>query len=843
MLLAVGCAGGAHDVAVEGGAPVPAADAAHSTPGETAAPVTVDAAPVLDIPTPPAPAGSRSQRPLASGWRFFLSDTLTGAEAPGFDDGAWTAVSVPHTWDSVRAVAKHTNAWYRTRFAVSPAEAAERVYVLFEGAFQIADVYVNGQHLGQHRGGYTRFLFDATAAVKAGSDNLLAVKVSSGDCADCLPDGNTRLWKGYGGLYRKAWLLTTRRHHVATTDSASSGVYATTSKIGATSASLELRILISNDDPAAATLAVHADVIDAAGATVLGLQGEVTVPPASTMPVVLAGTVANPKLWSPAAPALYRVHTTVASDGAVEDAVDETIGFRTFALSATDFTVNGVSTKLRGIGKHQETEAHASAVTDAELTADWDGLRELGVNFARLVHYPHAQLEYQLADERGVVVWAENGHTNGGSLSANADNLVREMVFQNFNHPSIAFWSAGNEASGTAATARYASVIHQADPSRPVVYASNGQRPANIDFTFTNTYGGWYGGSAYDFLGLGSHWVSETGAGMVMTTHTADAFATNHTVNSYEPEEYGALVNEVRFDDLFRHPDHVVAFAGWVFRDIGDRKYKGVLNSKGLTTFAGYKKDAFFHLESLLRRTPVVHLVAPHYFLRDASGGRGAVKVYSNAAAVTLTINGAAKGTLANDQYKHPNGTPIRNVFYWPDALQPGRNVVTASDGQGTTDTMTIYLRAAGAMPAEGARVTGLTSSNGPAYFIDIPVADQWPFYFDFDGTADNTFDVVPPRLAGAGWIATRRQSDPARTTGLAFDVPAGAEVFVMFTGSAAAAPSWLGAAGFSDTGVSGRWRDNDLALVPYALFEKTVPAGGHVTLAGSPLDYLVLVK
>src|SRR5205814_5516279 len=129
------------------------------------------------------------------GWRFVPNAPPTGPEATAFDDSAWEAVSVPHTWDSVRGVTKRPSAWYRTHFTLSDPEAQGRRYLSFEGAFQVTDVYVNGQHLGQHRGGYTRFTVDATAAARAG-DNVLAVRVSSADCADCLPDGNTRLWKG-----------------------------------------------------------------------------------------------------------------------------------------------------------------------------------------------------------------------------------------------------------------------------------------------------------------------------------------------------------------------------------------------------------------------------------------------------------------------------------------------------------------------------------------------------------------------------------------------------------------------------------------------------------------------
>jgi len=157
---------------------------------------------------------------------------------------------------------------------------------------------------------------------------------------------------------------------------------------------------------------------------------------------------------------------------------------------------------------------------------------------------------------------------------------------------------------------------------------------------------------------------------------------------------------------------------------------------------------------------------------------------------------------------------------------------------------MTVYYRGSGtALPADpGAKVTNLTATHGPAYFIDRPVADQLPFYFDFDGTGDNTFDSVPAPVAGTSWIATRRQSDATKRTDLAFDLPSGADVFIMFT-KQASVPGWIAAGGFSDTGTSCRWRDNSPQLVDCQLYKQSLPPGSHVSLATTNIDYVVLVK
>jgi len=788
--------------------------------------------------TPPTVVRSKTQ--LNGSWKFITSNTLTGAQTVGFDDSGWSTVSVPHTWDTPTSVTSFSNSWYRTHFNIAAGDSANRVYIYFEGANTVADVYVNGTHLGQHRGGYTRFIFDATASIVFGADNVLAVQVSSANCSDCLPDTTPRLWKNYGGIYRKAWIIETNQYHVFP-DFASQGLYITPSSVSSASASISIKTFVRNETGVSQTFTVKNFLVDANNNIVLSLQQAVVVAGNTTVNVTQTGTVNNPHLWSNTNPYLYTVNAETWVSGVAYDWVQERTGFRFYTLTSSNFTLNGTQTLLRGIAKHQETEYSATAVADSDLQTDWTNLQDLGVNFVRLVHYPHAQLEYDLADQDGIMVWAEDGHTNSGAHTANGDVLVQEMVFQNWNHPSIIFWSAGNEAPAVSATSSYAAVIKAADTSRPVVYGSNGQSPSNVDFIFQNVYEGWYVGNMYNFPTSGDHWYSESGAGMVVGTHTSNTFAMSFTVNSFEPEEYGTLVNEVKFQSLFvTSPTTVPAYIQWVFREIADVKYKNVLNTKGFLTYSNYKKDIYYLYKSFLKAsTPLVHIVGPDYFLRNG----GDVKVYSNAANVTLSVNGVTQSTVANGVYKHPNNTVINNVFYWVGVLALGKNVLTADDGLGHRDTLTVYYKGSGTtMPAE-TKVSNLVSSNSsnPAFFLNMPSSNQLPIFYDFDSTGDNTFDVVPAILIGAGRIATKRQSNSSNTTNLTFDLTTGGTVYIMFTNQGAV-PAWITSAGFTDTGVTGKWRDNNLTLVNYQLFQNTYTAGAHVVLGSSAIDFAVFV-
>ena len=170
---------------------------------------------------------------------------------------------------------------------------------------------------------------------------------------------------------------------------------------------------------------------------------------------------------------------------------------------------------------------------------------------------------------------------------------------------------------------------------------------------------------------------------------------------------------------------------------------------------------------------------------------------------------------------------------------------MVASDDAGNFDSATVYYKANGqVMPNEdGAKVINVASDNVPAFFINVPLVDQRPFYRDFDASGDNSFDLVPSELTGpAGWIATKRQSDPAKTSSISFDLTADADVYIMFTRQPSV-PPWITDAGFTDTGVTGRWRDNALHFAEYQLFKQSFAGGTHVDLGSSPIDFVIIVK
>jgi len=793
------------------------------------------------------------QQTLLSGadWQFTgagAAATLPEIGANDFAAAPWQPVSVPHVFQTRDHFADLTQGWYRRDFTVPPEFSGRRVFLMFEGAATIADVYVNGKHLGQHRGAYTRFVFDATEAVKPGGNNELAIRVDNNpqNTTDCLPSGN-RLYTVWGGLYRKVWLVATDPLHVDLEDYASPGVYLTPQKISADRADLSVKTLVKNSSAAPQTAEVRATLFDPDGAAVKFFHGRQKIPAGESVAIELTGVIPQPKLWSPATPNLYHVKVEVLRDGNVVDEVTQPTGFRNlvFETASGRVKLNGQPIILAGADLHQEIEAKASAMADDDFRTNYAFMQDLGFNWLRLPHYPHAQLEYDLCDRLGIFCWAENGHSNKDKPGPTADRITTEMVKQNYNHPAIAVWSVGNEA-GPEVADREVPVVKALDPTRLVVVAN--MKSTNADFHGINSYPGWYGkGDAWSFAKKG--YVSETGAGGVTTIHCDYADASVR-IDKYEPEEYQQLLGEARFQEQIKENDGSIGmFTWWTLRDFTDVKYKKPIgwNTKGLLTYAGDKKDVYYLYRCFLRpKEPTVHLASQRYFIRNGAVDNG-IKAYSSAAQLTLTLNGETISTLANGSYTQTNGRRVDNVFFWKTPLHTGKNTVTVSDGAGHGDSAVIYFYGTNGLPELPANplVTDLQTSNpnNRAYFMDMPVQAQWPIYYDLDSTADNSFDALPAEIAGAKWIALRRVTKPGQETDLTFKLTRPATIFVMATRQASA-PAFLTNAGFKEASVPGLvWRDNRLMLVPAQLFSRQAQAGEAIQLAPPDRDEIVLVK
>jgi beta-galactosidase len=816
-------------------------------------------------------------------WQFAEEIEISSKPAQPPKETQWKQVVVPHVFRQ-SGLSDNAAGWYRTVIPLTGADRNRRVYLMLEAAASVKDVYVNNTHIGRHKGAFSASAFDLTPALKIDQANTLDVRVSNRDeeAHNCF--SRSTLYYVNGGMFRKAWLVKTGEVHIFP-DLGSSGVYLTPGTITKSGADLNARTVVLNPRAVPVEVIVRHSVTDPNGKACARFEVRQIIPAGETITVKAAGRIKNPMLWDIKRPNLYIVRTEINADKKVSDVVTERIGFRTIAIKDNRFFLNGREVQFRGVNKHAQNEYVWNAVSDDDLRWEWKLMADLGANMVRLAHYPHRHLEYDIADERGIVVWAENGYagqlwTGPGNeektVTPDGERLTREMVRQNWNHPSILFWSAGNETMLEAA-GHYADLIRQeGDPTRLVTYAASGnQQLKNCDFVAYNTYDGWYTSGPYTDFTKSPHndMVAETGAGDWITHHVPYG-TIKFTVDKYEPEEYSEMFAEYRLQTVCRNDAvHHPMFLWWNFREFYNLKFKQNRNTKGLLTLAGMPKDGYFLFKAFLNPTePVVHLCGRHHFLRAVDRGNG-IKAYANANELQLTLNGVAQEKIKNGSYRIQDamagkqlipGIAVANVFFWETPLTPGRNVVEVSDGRGHSDRMIIY-QTPGETQNAAALIQDLKSSNpeNPAYFIDRPVESQAPVYIDVDGSSDNTFDILPKEIEGAAWIATRRMSDPRLKTDLEFSInpsAGGATVLVLFsTGdypivtlkrpdhfiedAASALRKSLAAAGFTSSEEKAVWRDHLLNRAYAELWRRTMKPGEQVYLPGQTLDYVVMVR
>lgn len=835
-------------------------------------------------------------------WQFMQDTSAEHAEIvlPG-NSTDWATLEIPHCF-RLSGLPEKSAGFYRQVLTPASSDANHCFYLFLEGAGSVVDVFVNDTHIGQHKGAYTACWFDLTPALKFGQENEIILRVTNRDeeAANCLSQSN--LFYTNGGLYRPAWLVKTRGVHIFP-DMGSTGVYLTPTNITKASADLEVTAHVRNTMNAPVQVVVRSTITDPNGKKAGVIEETAAIPAGATQAVTGQKTISDPVLWDLHDGLLYSVLTEILVGNQVADAITERTGIRTIEMQEGDFVLNGKKVLVRGVCKHHQDEHVWNAMTSEQLEWEMDGMIDLGVNTIRLAHYPHRRFEYNLADEHGVLVWAENGLAghrwdNGERKNRESEpteageQINREMVRQNWNHPSIVFWSSGNETHDRTAH-YYADVIREEDPSRLLTYASAGEKPDNVDFVAGNTYDGWYGGNYTDFAQLPrNRYVSETGAGSWITHHLPYGVE-QHTVDRFESEEYAQMFAEFRFQTIFRiNPDEHKMFLWWNYREFYDRKFKNNRNTKGILTLAGMPKDYYYLYQSFLRPDhPILHLSGRHHFYRQTDPTNG-IKVYANADSVELFINGESQGIMKNGDYVLPNtetnpnaeekiisvgdqgqnddsgekvtvaGIVVNNVFFWKAPLNSGKNLIEVRDNRGLTRSTVIYQKTETMPVPENSLVIDLKSSNedNPATFIDRPIEAQGPFYTEVDGSSDNTFDALPKEVEGARWIATRRMSDEQNKTALRFTVTQPATVYVMHgTGTypaytldqpneaimnaASSLRTDLNEAGFTDTGIKGIWRRHNMWLADTGLMSRSVKAGDTVTIPGHTLDYVVLVK
>lgn len=618
----------------------------------------------------------RTVEALTDGWRFHKGDAADAA-ATGFDDSGWTPVTLPHTWNATDGQDGGNDyyrgpGWYRRPLMI-PTGEKRRHFLRFNAASIVADVFVDGQKVGQHRGAFGAFCFEITPLVRAGQRHTLAVRVDNELHEDIAPlSGDFTM---FGGLYRSVELLTTGEVCISPLDYGSSGVYLSVKRIDDAAARVLARTIVSNAGSQPRSIQVYVTAYDAQGLTCAGLGTPKEALPGDENDLRVKITIPKPRRWDGRRdPYLYRVAIELRDGVTLLDRVEQPLGLRTFKLDPeTGFHLNGRPLDLHGVSRHQDRAQMGWAITGKEISEDFEILDALGCTAVRLAHYQHAHAAYAEADRLGMVVWAEipliDQTRDTDAFRDNARQQLRELIRQNYNHPSICFWGIHNEVTApwkqpapdpTATVKMLNQLAKQEDADRLTVSAGCDpeEHPANwvTDAIAFNRYFGWYVGSPDDFAPWADRMrrehadrpigVSEYGGGGSVRHHVAWPPTKPKHNGPWHPEEWQSLVHETHWRAMASRPFIWGEFVWNGFDFASDGRNEGDakgINDKGLVTHdRRVRKDAWYWYQANWSDQPMTHITSARWTPRPA--GPQNVRVYSNCDEVELSLNGESLG-------------------------------------------------------------------------------------------------------------------------------------------------------------------------------------------------------
>ncbi len=618
--------------------------------------------------------------------------------------------------------------WYEHSLQI-PAEwkGKKRVFIRFGAAGTVAKTFINKTLLGEHLGGCTAFCYELTDYLNYGATNELRVEVDNTHREDLPPlSGDYNL---YGGLYRQVELIVTDNYCITPLDYASPGVYLTPRSINDRAAQVEIRTLVSNGHkepkktprpkatPAGtnsvtaappqkaeqkSSITVRSEVRDASGKLVAEASSEQTVPPEETKEVVMNLTIPSPRLWNGRKdPYLYSATVSLLANGETVDAVTQSLGLRTVAISqAQGFLLNGKPYPVHGVNRHQDVRNKGWAISPEDEERDASLMKEMGVTGVRNAHYPQSEDWHRINDREGVLVWDEvslvNETRNTRAFLLNSEEYLREMIHQLYNHPSIAWWGIFNElgskpmAPCNPLLSRLQSVAKEIDPSRLVVAAScNMNKPFNQvpEQIGMNTYPGWYyTNPPSSFTAKIASFSKEVGKRIAVSEYGAGANIAHHTEGplvqpahkrAFHPEEWQSHIHEGDWAALKDNPNLWGTFVWNMFDFACKGRREGntpSLNDKGLVTHdRQFRKDAFYFYKANWNPEPMVRITSSRMTRRRIATTE--VKVYSNCRDVELKVNGKTVGTT------HPDD--IRVCRFPGVTLAPGNNVIEAIGHEG----------------------------------------------------------------------------------------------------------------------------------------------------------------
>ena len=614
---------------------------------------------------------------LNNDWNFRFSHQV--------QKGTEVRVDLPHTWNAQDALSgkidyKRGIGNYEKNLFIRPEWKGKRLFIRFEGVNNIADVFINRRHIGEHRGGYGAFIFEITGKVEYGKENSILVRVNNGEQLDIMPlvgDFNF-----YGGIYRDVHLLITDETCISPLDYASPGVRLIQDSVSHRYAKVRAIVDLSNGSSGNQEVELNVRLLDGQRVVKEGTKN-VNLSGNEVMQQELTFEIDQPHLWNGRQdPFLYQAE----------------VGLRLYRIDPDKgFFLNGKHLPLQGVCRHQDRSEVGNALRPQHHEEDVALMLEMGVNAVRLAHYPQATYFYDLMDKNGIIVWAEipfvgpGGYNDKGfvdlpAFRANGKEQLKELI-RHYNHPSICVWGLFNELTelgdNPVEYIKELNVLaHQEDTTRPTTSASNQMGDLNFitDAIAWNRYDGWYGGTPAD---LGK-WldrmhkdhpeiciaISEYGAGASIY-HQQDSLVKTVPTSWWHPENWQTYYHIENWKTISSRPYVWGSFVwnmfdfGAAHRTEGDRPG---INDKGLVTFdRKVRKDAFyFYKANWNREEPMLYLTGKRNTVRTQR--LQTITAFTNLSGAELFVNGKSYGKAIPDSYA---------ILEWKNVeLEPGENEI-----------------------------------------------------------------------------------------------------------------------------------------------------------------------
>ena len=608
------------------------------------------------------------------------------------DSTEWTDVMVPHSYNATDGrTAKYYRGkgYYRRTLTLTQQQVNQPIYLCFEGAAQQASIYVNGEKLTHHKGGYTAFFVDLTGKVQAGNNEVVVVCDNSLDLTLAPVDSD---FNKNGGLHNPVRLLVLSDVHFSTQEYGMKRLHVCTPEVSDDQATVRLAAKLDNAAAENKNVQVKFVISDATGAVVTESVLLMDVDGGTSTHLDFDMKIEKPHLWNGTLdPYLYTAQMQILVGNEPVDMVQTRFGVRTYQMDREQgFSLNGKPYSLRGTSIHQDTEGKATALTYEDYVRDYEIVKELGCNFVRLAHYPHNNIAFDLCDSLGLIVQTEIPWVNVCGVRAepayfeNLHSQMDEMVRNLYNHPSIVFWGIFNELAAwgnrehlqgpidydkvltnvaalydqakSIDSLRYVGVT-DCELLKPEAYPN-----LKADYISENRYHGWYYGKFEDFYpAIKGVWdmdkitnVSEYGAGVNPYCHSWNVKEINNKDNAKHFEEWGNWYHESHLQQIEQMPwlnftslwilfDFPVASRkeGYLNSDDGvnfvENEDRMFTNDKGLVTRdRQLKKDAFYLYKSKWNKSEETVYITSRRLKKIPATLAYPIKVYSNAKSLTL---------------------------------------------------------------------------------------------------------------------------------------------------------------------------------------------------------------